>query len=88
MPFAFNRKEAKDHGEGGTVIGGPLSRRVLIVDDVISAGTSVRESVELMRKPVRIRAVWQLPWIVWNEEVRRFPQSRKYANSIMCPLSA
>ena len=48
-PFAFNRKEAKDHGEGGTVIGAPLAGRVVIVDDVISAGTSVRESVELIR---------------------------------------
>src|SRR6266545_6746494 len=47
--FAFNRKEAKDHGEGGSVIGAPLSGRVLILDDVISAGTSVRESVELIR---------------------------------------
>jgi orotate phosphoribosyltransferase len=49
VPFAFNRKEAKDHGEGGSVIGAPLKGRVLIVDDVISAGTSVRESVELIR---------------------------------------
>ena len=49
VPFAFNRKEAKDHGEGGTLIGAPLSGRVLIIDDVISAGTSVRESVELIR---------------------------------------
>ena len=49
LPFAFNRKEAKDHGEGGSVIGAPLAGRVLIVDDVISAGTSVRESVELIR---------------------------------------
>ena len=49
MPFAFNRKEAKDHGEGGTVVGAELKGRVLIVDDVISAGTSVRESVELIR---------------------------------------
>jgi orotate phosphoribosyltransferase len=49
VPFAFNRKEAKDHGEGGTVIGAALKGRVLIVDDVISAGTSVRESVELIR---------------------------------------
>lgn len=48
-PFAYNRKEAKDHGEGGTIVGAPLSGRVLIVDDVISAGTSVRESVELIR---------------------------------------
>jgi orotate phosphoribosyltransferase len=48
VPFAFNRKEAKDHGEGGSVIGAPLSGKVLIIDDVISAGTSVRESVELI----------------------------------------
>ncbi len=49
FPFAFNRKEAKDHGEGGNIVGAPLQGRVLIVDDVISAGTSVRESVELIR---------------------------------------
>ncbi|MBL8487761.1 MAG: orotate phosphoribosyltransferase [Rhodocyclaceae bacterium] len=49
LPFAYNRKEAKDHGEGGTLVGAPLAGRVLIVDDVISAGTSVRESVELIR---------------------------------------
>ncbi len=48
VPFAFNRKEAKDHGEGGNVVGAALKGRVLIVDDVISAGTSVRESVELI----------------------------------------
>jgi len=48
VAYAFNRKEAKDHGEGGSVIGAPLEGRVLIVDDVISAGTSVRESVELI----------------------------------------
>lgn len=47
--FAFNRKEAKDHGEGGSLIGAPLAGRVVIVDDVISAGTSVRESVALIR---------------------------------------
>ncbi|WP_310449305.1 orotate phosphoribosyltransferase [Sulfuritalea sp.] len=48
-PYAYNRKEAKDHGEGGTLVGAPLKGRVLIIDDVISAGTSVRESVELIR---------------------------------------
>jgi orotate phosphoribosyltransferase len=48
VPFCFNRKEAKDHGEGGVIIGAPLTGRVLIVDDVISAGTSVRESVALI----------------------------------------
>ncbi|MTD32981.1 orotate phosphoribosyltransferase [Paludibacterium denitrificans] len=49
VPFAYNRKEAKDHGEGGTLVGAPLKGKVLIIDDVISAGTSVRESVELIR---------------------------------------
>lgn len=49
VSFAFNRKEAKDHGEGGTIVGAKLQGRVVIVDDVISAGTSVRESVEMIR---------------------------------------
>lgn len=49
LPFCFNRKEAKDHGEGGVTIGARLQGRVLIVDDVISAGTSVRESVQIIR---------------------------------------
>ena len=49
VPFCYNRKEAKDHGEGGTLVGAPLTGRVLIVDDVISAGISVRESVALIR---------------------------------------
>ena len=49
VPFAFNRKEAKDHGEGGLLVGAPLQGRVVIVDDVITAGTSVRESVALIR---------------------------------------
>lgn len=48
-PFAYNRKEAKDHGEGGTLVGAPVQGRVLIIDDVISAGTSVRESIELIK---------------------------------------
>ena len=48
IPFAFNRKETKDHGEGGTLVGAPLQGKVLILDDVITAGTSVRESVEII----------------------------------------
>ena len=48
-PFAYNRKEAKDHGEGGLLVGAPLRGRVLIVDDVVSAGTSVRESIAMIR---------------------------------------
>jgi orotate phosphoribosyltransferase len=47
-PFAYNRKEAKDHGEGGTLVGAPLKGRVLIVDDVMSAGTAVRESIAII----------------------------------------
>lgn len=49
IPFAFNRKEAKDHGEGGSLVGAPLAGRVVIIDDVITAGTSVRESVDIIR---------------------------------------
>jgi orotate phosphoribosyltransferase len=48
IPFAYNRKEAKDHGEGGVLVGAPLKGRVVIIDDVITAGTSVKESVEII----------------------------------------
>ncbi|MEM7282400.1 MAG: orotate phosphoribosyltransferase [Pseudomonadota bacterium] len=50
LPFAYNRKEAKDHGEGGTLVGAPVQGRVMIVDDVITAGTAIRESVDIIRK--------------------------------------
>jgi orotate phosphoribosyltransferase len=49
LPFAYNRKEAKDHGEGGTLVGAKVAGRVLIIDDVISAGTSVRESIAMIQ---------------------------------------
>jgi orotate phosphoribosyltransferase len=49
LSFAFNRKEAKDHGEGGVIVGGPLRGKVLIVDDVITAGTAIRESVDIIQ---------------------------------------
>ncbi|MCU7803166.1 MAG: orotate phosphoribosyltransferase [Candidatus Thiodiazotropha sp. (ex Lucinoma borealis)] len=49
IPYAFNRKEAKDHGEGGVIVGHELAGKILIIDDVISAGTSVRESVEIIQ---------------------------------------
>lgn len=49
VPFAYNRKEAKDHGEGGTMVGAKLQGNVVIIDDVISAGTSIRESVDMIR---------------------------------------
>jgi orotate phosphoribosyltransferase len=58
VSYAYNRKEVKDHGEGGTLVGAPVQGRVVIIDDVISAGTSVRESVDLIRaaggKPVAV----------------------------------
>ncbi len=50
VPYCFNRKEVKDHGEGGMTLGAPLAGRVVIIDDVISAGTSVNESVEIIRQ--------------------------------------
>jgi orotate phosphoribosyltransferase len=49
VPFAYNRKENKDHGEGGNLVGAPLAGRVVVIDDVISAGTSVRESIGMIR---------------------------------------
>ena len=49
VPWAFNRKEAKDHGEGGNIVGAPLKGRVVIVDDVITAGTAIRESLDIIR---------------------------------------
>ena len=49
LPFAYNRKEAKDHGEGGTLVGAPVKGRVLIIDDVMSAGTAARESIAIIR---------------------------------------
>lgn len=48
MPYAFNRKEAKDHGEGGNIVGHPLQGRILIIDDVITAGTAIRESMDII----------------------------------------
>ncbi len=50
LPYSFNRKEAKDHGEGGTIVGSALENKVMIIDDVISAGTSVRESIDLINQ--------------------------------------
>ncbi|QBH95048.1 orotate phosphoribosyltransferase [Limnobaculum zhutongyuii] len=50
VPYCFNRKEAKDHGEGGHLVGSPLAGRVMLVDDVITAGTAIRESMEVIRQ--------------------------------------
>ncbi len=58
LPYAFNRKEAKDHGEGGNIVGGPLEGNVVIIDDVITAGTAIRESVEIIRdKGARVAGI-------------------------------
>ena len=78
VPYAYNRKEAKDHGEGGTIVGAPLHGRVLIVDDVISAGTSVRESVELIRAAHAVPcAVAIAGWIGRSGVRARYRRSRK-----------
>lgn len=50
VPYCFNRKEAKDHGEGGTLVGSPLQGKIMLVDDVITAGTTIRESIEIIAK--------------------------------------
>jgi orotate phosphoribosyltransferase len=75
MCFAFNRKEAKDHGEGGSIVGSPLSGRVLIVDDVITAGTAIRESMDI------IRAAGATPAgvLLALDRQERAPQSRSSA---------
>lgn len=49
VPYAFNRKEAKDHGEGGNIVGAPLEGRIMLIDDVITAGTAIRESMEIIQ---------------------------------------
>ncbi|WP_198263879.1 orotate phosphoribosyltransferase [sulfur-oxidizing endosymbiont of Gigantopelta aegis] len=56
LPYSFNRKEAKDHGEGGTIVGAAMQGKVMIIDDVISAGTSVRESIDLINQANAIPA--------------------------------
>jgi len=79
VPFAYNRKEAKDHGEGGTLVGAPLKGRVLIVDDVMSAGTAARESIAI------IQAAGALPYAVCIALDR---QEKATENSKDVPYSA
>jgi len=50
LPYSFNRKEVKDHGEGGDIVGAPLKGRIMVVDDVITAGTAIRESMEIIKR--------------------------------------
>ena len=61
LPYAFNRKEIKDHGEGGAIIGAPVSGRVLILDDVITAGTAIRETITLLRQAGGVPAGGGIP---------------------------
>jgi orotate phosphoribosyltransferase len=79
LPFAYNRKEAKDHGEGGTLVGAPVKGRVLIIDDVISAGTSVRESIKM------IEAAGATPCAV---AIALDRQEKAAENGVDSPLSA
>ena len=74
LPFSFNRKEAKDHGEGGIIVGAPLKGRVVIVDDVITDGGAKREAIELLRahgaNPVGILIAFD----VWSEAAGKRPR--------------
>jgi len=79
VPFAYNRKEAKDHGEGGTLVGAPVRGRVLVIDDVISAGTSVRESIAM------ITAAGATPCAV---AIALDRQEKASEGGLDCPLSA
>ena len=94
-PFAYNRKEAKDHGEGGDTIGAPLAGRVLILDDVITAGTAIREVIEIIRQAedgedleiemVRVRRAHTMGWpgkTTWEPDQVIIPFRAR------CPASA
>jgi len=82
LPYAFNRKESKDHGEGATS-SAALSGAVLIIDDVITAGTAIRESIDIIRRPARGRPAYCLPWIARNAARKTaYPPSRKSATSM------
>jgi orotate phosphoribosyltransferase len=79
VPYAFNRKEAKAHGEGGRIVGAALKGRVLIVDDVITAGTAVRESLEI------IRAAGATPVLVTSIVRRNFDEAGKFKADTLVP---
>ncbi|KAF4692915.1 orotate phosphoribosyltransferase, partial [Perkinsus olseni] len=77
LPYAFNRKEVKDHGEGGMIIGGPLKGRVLLIDDVITAGTAIQESVHLLRQFPECELVGAI--VAVDRQERASPESTKSA---------
>ncbi|VTR59794.1 orotate phosphoribosyltransferase [Actinobacillus pleuropneumoniae] len=76
-PCCFNRKEAKDHGEGGNLIGSPLKGRILLVDDVITAGTAIRESMEIINANQAELAGVLIALIVKKRAKASFPQFKK-----------
>jgi hypothetical protein len=82
--LGFNRKEAKDHGEGGSLVGAPLAGRVLIVDDVITAGTAIRESIEIIRAPPASPAACCLRSTARSAAAVNDPPSRKSRRSSAC----
>ncbi|KAF4695821.1 orotate phosphoribosyltransferase, partial [Perkinsus olseni] len=77
LPYAFNRKEVKDHGEGGMIIGGPLKGRVLLIDDVITAGTAIQESVQLLSQFPECELVGAI--VAVDRQERASPESTKSA---------
>ena len=79
MPYCFNRKEAKDHGEGGTLVGSPLSGRIVVVDDVITAGTAIRESMEIIRQNNASLAGVMLSLDRQEKAKASYPPSRKWS---------
>ncbi|MGU0161717.1 orotate phosphoribosyltransferase [Escherichia coli] len=77
LPYCFNRKEAKDHGEGGNLVGSALQGRVMLVDDVITAGTAIRESMEIIQANGATLAGVLISLIVRNGGAARFRRFRK-----------
>ena len=88
VPFSYNRKEAKDHGEGGNIVGAPLAGRVLIIDDVISAGTSVRESEAMIRAAGAVPAGVLIALDRQERGRASCPPPRKSARTYGIPVTA
>jgi orotate phosphoribosyltransferase len=87
LPYCFNRKEAKTHGEGGNLVGSPLQGRVMLVDDVITAGTAIRESMEIIQAQGAQLAGVLISWIVRSAAAARSPLFRKWSGITAARLS-
>lgn len=87
LPYCFNRKEAKTHGEGGNLVGSPLQGRVMLVDDVITAGTAIRESMEIIQPSGAQLAGVLISPIVRNAAAARSPPFRKWSGITAARLS-